>query len=137
MTDISAPASAPVWPRLVGALGLLWNLYGVYEYLVTVGIVGTAAGVQPTTADTIPAWVTAAFAVAVFAGALGSLFLLLLNRWAVGLLVISLFADLLWDLRMVRGGDHGSAIGLVASVTLIGILLAWTSYWASKKGILS
>jgi hypothetical protein len=134
MTDISMNTPAPAWPRLVGGFGLIWNLYGVYEYLTTVGILGPGGGSRPPMADTMPMWVTAAFAIAVFAGAIGSFCLLLLNRWAIGLLFLSLLADLLWDVRMASGSDHGSGLALVASVTVIGIVLAWVAHSAGKKG---
>jgi hypothetical protein len=130
----STRPSTPNWPRIVGALGLIWNLYGVYQYFVDVGILAARAG--PSMASAMPPWVTAAFATAVFAGVLGSLCLLVLNRWATALLVVSLLADLAWDVRMASGGDHGSAMGLVAAVTLIGVVLVSTAHWAGKNGLL-
>lgn len=132
MTDASM--RAPAWPRWIGGLGAIWNLYGVYEYLMTVGVVGPGAGSQQAMAAAMPMWVTAAFAISLFAGSLGSLCLLMLNRWATGLLVLSLLTDLLWDVRMLSGGDRSSAIGIAASSTLVAILLAWTSYHAGRKG---
>ena len=33
-------APAPAWLRIVAALGLIWNLFGVYVYLQTVGVLG-------------------------------------------------------------------------------------------------
>lgn len=132
MNDITMSSPAPAWPRLLGGLGLVWNSYGVYQYLVTVGVLGSR-GAQPA-ATAMPMWVTGAFAVAVFGGALGSLCLVLLNRWAAGLLFLSLLGDLLWDVRMVSGADRGSALILVVCVTAIGLVLAWAAYSAGKKG---
>ena len=134
MNQTSLRTAAAGWPRRVGAIGLAWKLYGVYQYLTTVGFVGPTANAHPTTADTMPLWVTAAFAIGVFAGTLGSLCLLLLNRWATVLLVVSLIADLLWDVRMLSGGDRGSAAAIVIASTVVAIVLAWTSYHAGKKG---
>jgi hypothetical protein len=82
----------------------------------------------------MPLWVTAAFAIAVFAGTVGSLCLLVVNRWATLLLILSLIADLLWDVRMLSGGDRGSAAVLVVASTVIALVLAWTAYSAGKKG---
>jgi len=134
MNQTSLRTAAIGWPRWFGAFGLAWNLYGVYQYLTTVGLVGPTDGAQPTAADAMPLWVTAAFAIGVFAGTLGSLCLLLLNRWATLLLVLSLIADLLWDVRMLSGGDRGSAAAIVIASTVVAIILAWTSYHAGKKG---
>ena len=49
-------------------------------------------------AAAMPAWVTGAFAIAVFGGALGCLALLMLKRWSTWLLLISLLAVLAQDL---------------------------------------
>src|SRR6185295_10814625 len=61
-------ARAPAWLRIVAALALLWNCFGIYNYLMTVGVVG---GADLAAASAMPAWVTGAFAIAVFGGALG------------------------------------------------------------------
>jgi len=136
MNETSLRTSALAWPRWVGAFGLAWNLYGVYQYLMTVGVVGAAAGSHITPSDAMPPWVTAAFAIGVFAGTLGSLCLLLLNRWATLLLVVSLVADLLWDVRVLSGGDRGSDAAIVIASTLVAVVLAWASYHTGKKGLL-
>ena len=131
MTDTSM--RSPAWPRWVGGFGAIWNSYGIYQYLMTVGLVG-ASGSHSTMANAMPTWVSAAFAVSVFAGTLGGLCLLMLSRWATGLLVVSLVADLLWDIRTFSGGDRNSAIGIVVTATIVAIFLAWTSYHAGKRG---
>src|SRR5690349_18559058 len=78
---------APAWFRVVAALGLLWNLFGVYAYLETVGAVPRSD--QAMSSANMPAWVTGAFAISVFAGVFGALGLLLLRRWAKLLLALS------------------------------------------------
>jgi hypothetical protein len=83
---------------IVGALAVVWNLIGVMSYLMTVTM-------SPETLDAmseaernlyteIPAWATAAYAIAVFSGVLGSIALLLRKSWAVPLFVVSLVAIL-------------------------------------------
>jgi hypothetical protein len=133
MVEIPVRASAPAWPRWVGAFGLIWNLYGVYQYLGTVGALGAAAS-QSQMASAMPGWVSAAFGISVVAGALGGLCLVLLNRWATWLLLLSLLTDLLWGARILSGNDANSAMGLVVAATLIDVLLAWAAYAAGKKG---
>jgi hypothetical protein len=130
---------APAWLRIVAALGLLWNLYGVYMYLMTVGVVG---GGDADAAGAMPAWVTGAFAIAVFGGALGCIGLLLLKRWSKLLLLLSLLAVLAMDLWMfVLSGLGGTMppaeMGVTACVVLVAILLVWLAYSADKKGWLS
>lgn len=130
---------APAWLRIVAGLGLLWNLYGIYMYLMTVGVV---AGADEAAVGAMPAWVTGAFAIAVFGGALGCLCLLMLKRWSKLLLLLSLLAVLAMDLWMfVLSGLGGSAppaeMAVTACVILVAILLVWLAYSADKKGWLS
>jgi hypothetical protein len=130
---------APAWLRIVAALGLLWNLYGIYMYLMTVGVV---AGADAAAAGAMPAWVTGAFAIAVFGGALGCIGLLMLKRWSKLLLLLSLLAVLAMDLWMFVLSGMGGTIpaaemAVTACVVLVAILLAWLAYSADKKGWLS
>src|SRR3954451_21745616 len=92
----SAPSAAPLWLRLIAGLGLVWSRFGVYAYLQTVGVLPGAPADM--TSKAMPTWVVGTFAVAVFAGALGSLGLLMLKRWSKMVLLLSLLAVLLQDL---------------------------------------
>jgi hypothetical protein len=137
MNDVIA-GRAPAWFRILAGLGLVWNLIGIYHYLVTVGMLPPgAAGDMPR--PEMPAWVMAAFAVAVFAGALGSLGLLMLKRWATMLLILSLVAILaqaVWGF-VLRDAPETPALLIPAAVVLIGILLVWLASFGGKKGWLS
>ena len=130
-------ARAPAWLRIVAALGLIWNCIGVYNYLVTVGVIGGRAAVAA-----MPAWVTGAFAIAVFGGLLGSLGLLMLKRWSKLLLLLSFLAVAAMDvwtfLLRDRAGDLvGAELGLTIAVGLIALVLVWVAYSADSKGWLS
>lgn len=132
-------APAPVWLRIVAALGLCWNLFGVYAYLQTVGAL---SGADAAMSNAMPAWVTGAFAIAVFGGALGSLGLLLLKRWGKLLLLLSLLAVLAMDvwtflLRGAGGAMENGELGLTVAVAVIAIFLFWMAYDADRKGWLS
>src|SRR6218665_809493 len=108
-------ARVPGWFRLLALLGLLWNGFGVFMYLKSVGMFGDPlAGLEPAhraLAQSVPAWVTGAFAVAVFAGLLGSLLMVAGKRLAAALLLLSVLAVLVqtgWivlvsDARAVEG----------------------------------
>ena len=128
---------APAWLRGVALLALLWNLFGVYAYLQTVGAL--PGGDPAMSAATMPTWVTGAFAVSVFAGALGSLGLLLLKRWAKLLLLLSLLALLAQDLWafVLRDGGPDKGPALPIAINLIAILLVWLAYMADRRGWLS
>ena len=132
-------ARAPGWVRIVAALGLVWNLFGVYQYLMTVGVV---AGADAAAVAAMPAWVTGAFAVAVFGGTLGCLGLMMLKGWSKLLLLVSLLGVLAMDVWMFvlsgLGGTMPTAeMGVTACVLVIAVLLVWLSYSADKKGWLS
>ena len=132
-------ARAPGWLRIVAALGLVWNLFGVYQYLMTVGVV---AGADAAAVAAMPAWVTGAFAVAVFGGALGCVGLLMLKGWSKLLLLVSLLGVLAMDVWMFVLSGLGSTMppaemAVTACVVVIAVLLVWLSYSADRKGWLS
>jgi hypothetical protein len=129
---MNGASAVPVWFRIVAVLALLWNLYGVYHYLGSVGVLSSAAGEGM---GPMPSWVVGAFAISVFAGALGSLGLLLLKRWATWLLVISFIAVLaqdLWVFALRPGGAPDKVLPLV--ITLVAALLVWLAMTGAKRG---
>jgi hypothetical protein len=88
--------------------------------------------------EQMPAWVTGAFAVAVFAGVFGSLGLLLLMRWSKLLLLLSFVAVLaedVWKLALYAGPLDAPV--LMIGVNLIALLLVWLAYSADGKRWLS
>lgn len=90
----SSTNKPPVWFWIVSVLALLWNGFGVLAYLGRAFITDEAIAALPEEQQAeflieFPSWVTAAFALAVFCGALGSLALLLRKKWANILLIIS------------------------------------------------
>ena len=139
MSEITATAPAPAWLRIVALLGLLWNLFGVFQYLVTVGVV---PGADEAAVAAMPSWVTGAFAIAVFGGALGCLGLLMLKRWAKMLLLISLVCVLamdLWTFALsgLGGTMAGPELGVTIAVVLVAVLLVWLAYRADRSGWLN
>jgi hypothetical protein len=136
MNDVIG-AKAPAWLRIVGGLGLIWNLYGCYAYLQTVGVLG---GGMMGPHSAMPAWVTGAFAIAVFGGAIGCAGLLMLKGWSRLLLIISLLAVLaedVWLFAMSGAAPSGNAMVLPLVVTLVSVVLAWVAHDGVKKGWLS
>jgi hypothetical protein len=135
-TATTAPSAAPLWLRLIAGLALIWNLFGVYAYLQSVGVLPGAPADM--TSKAMPAWVVGAFAVAVFAGAIGSLGLLMLKRWSKMVLALSLVAVLvndLWAFMLHAGGEKQLAMPI--AVNLVAILLVWLAYSADRKGWLA
>ena len=88
---------AHLW--IVGALALLWNGFGSYDYLMTrMRNTDYLAGMMPTVdpqamlawVDAFPVWAQAGWALGVWGGLIGAILLLMRNRWAVPLFAASL-----------------------------------------------
>lgn len=132
----------PVWFRVVAVLALLWNLFGVWQYLSSVGVVPL---MRELTADeaaimaSAPAWYTGAFAIAVFAGLLGALGLVLARRWARPLLIVSLVAMIVqfawWAFLSGAAELMGPSVYVApVVVVLVALLLVWLANVGLKRG---
>ncbi|WP_421805316.1 hypothetical protein [Flagellimonas sp.] len=130
----------PVWFWVVSVIALLWNLLGVMNYLNQafnqVALLEAMDQAQREAFEGIPAWATAAFAIAVFSGTLASIGLLLRKKWARPLFIVSLvavviqFAHWLFISNAVEAFGP-STYGMPIVVVLIGIYLIFFA----KKGI--
>lgn len=142
MTD---QAKLPIWFWIVGVIALLWNGIGVLAYLQQVMMsaeeFAALPEVQQNLLSTQPVWVTAAFAIAVFAGFVASICWLLKKRIAVRLFLLSLLAVIVQfsSYFIVDGyrefiSDQGWLMPALILLFAIGfLLLAWQ---AEKKGLL-
>jgi hypothetical protein len=87
-----------VWYWVISVVALLWNLAGVSAYLgqayMKDEMMASYSDVQKELMNNLPPWITGAFAIAVFAAALGCFALLMRKKWAHPLFVISLLAVL-------------------------------------------
>lgn len=131
MSDvINNKPSTNFW--IISAAALVWNLIGLVFYLGQVRITPEALAALTEAQQEFflatPTWATAAFAIAVNAGVLGSLFLLLRKTWAIPMLAISLVAIVLQDvdafvLRNAYGVLGVSSVIIPSMVFVIGIAL--------------
>jgi hypothetical protein len=99
---VSARAPVHVW--IVGILATLWSCFGCYDYLMTRMrntdyIASAMPGVDPNAAlawvDGMPIYAQIGWGMGVWLGLLGSVLLLLRNRWAVWSLGLSLVGAVL------------------------------------------
>jgi len=140
MTNKTKPAT---WYWVVSVLALLWNLKGVLAYLVqafmTEQMKADYSPEQMALIESRPAWVTAAFAIAVWGGLLGCIALLIRKRWARPLLLISLLgiiAQTSYNLFATNAAEvFGQVQGLVMPllVVVIAILLVLVAKIADRK----
>ncbi|WP_417612124.1 hypothetical protein [Parasphingorhabdus sp.] len=142
---MTVKTKAPIWFWVVGVVALLWNGLGVAAYLQQIAMsaadFAALPRVQQDLLSTLPFWVTAAFAIAVFAGFVASISWLLRKRIAVRLFLLSLLAvivqfssyfiiDGYWEFISSQGWIMPALIVLFA----IGFLLL--SWRAERTGLL-
>ena len=141
---VSARAPAHLW--IVGILGLIWNAYGCYDYFMTV--TGNAAYLAAFPADQIayyhslPAWLTAAWALGVWGGLAGSMLLLARSRHAVlafGLSVLGIvvtFGYQMFATQMPASMTQGAMKAMPWVIFAVGLFLLWYARGAEKQGAL-
>lgn len=137
------PPSTPKSFWIISGIALAWNLMGVAAYLMHVMMppealaeMGEAERALYTTA---PSWVTGAYAVAVFGGALGCVALLLRKRWATPVFVVSLVGVLaqMGYTLLVQNTIDVMGIGIIVMplvIIAIAIYLVWFSRSAARAG---
>jgi hypothetical protein len=133
----------PPWFYIVGGILLLWGLAGCWAFYLHVT---KGAAMNPDATDwdrayfaALPGWFAIDFAVAVGAGLLGSIALLLRSKWAVTLFWLSLIAVVIQfgyvflatDIIAVKGG---STTFFPALIFVIALFQIWISGTAKKRG---
>jgi uncharacterized membrane protein len=110
-----SPTHPPVWLRIVGVLGIVWNAIGVVSYL---GHVGLMEPMGPPPEQPMPAIVTGSYAIGVFGAVLGCLGLALARRWARPVLWVS-FIGLVVDWGWIFLVTQQWSFALGASVLVL------------------
>ena len=118
---------------IAAALGLVWNLMGCMNYIVQTNPVTVAQmpEVYQLIINARPSWATAGFAVGVFGGAVGCILLLLRQRVAVAVFILSLAGIVLTVLSSIL--LIGFALAEVFSV-LVACALLWYASIAQRAG---
>ena len=144
MSESTNKPSTGFW--IISIIALIWNLMGVFAYIAQVNmsdeIIAALPEAERALYENVPAWVTGAFAIAVFGGALGCLLLLLRKKLATSVLIISLIgiiAQMIYNFGMSKAAEVYGPGGMVmpAMVVLIGVFLVWYAKQATAKGWLS
>lgn len=143
MTTSNKPGAA-FW--IIAVIALIWNIMGVMAYLGQAYMTDEERTLLPEAEQAlysdIPAWVTAAFAFAVFGGLLGALALLLRKKWATPLFIISLLGiivQMIYNFFISNAMDvygPGKMI-MPVMVLIIGFFLVWYSKKATANGWLN
>jgi len=140
----TSKATTSFW--IISSLALIWNLIGIgafsMEILISDEALASLSEQERLLYESTPAWLTFVYGVAVFAGTLGSILLLMKNLSATRVFIVSFVAiaiQMTYSLFMTKALEVYGAIGAVmpATVFLIGIFLIWYSKKCHTAGILS
>lgn len=132
----------PVWFWIISVIALLWNAMGVNAYIQqaykTDSFKAMYTEEQLDMIANTPVWATAAFAVAVFGGILGSLGLLFRKKWAKSLFLLSLLGiivQMTYNLFISKAMEvYGpGAVIMPILVLVVGVFLLWYSKKAIAK----
>jgi hypothetical protein len=137
--------ATPKWYLPVAIVALLWNLIGCAAYLHDVMLTAEDIAMLPADQQALyaarPSWSVAATAVAVWAGALGCLGLVLRRRWATPLLIASLGGVIVQDVSLFAMSSQAAippaAYALQGLVLVIAIGLVLLARKASARGWLA
>ena len=133
----------PTWFRVVAVAGLLWELFGGAMYLMHVGILpndtSRMSEAEQSLMASSPTFVTALFAIGVFAGAIGALGLVMRRRWARPVLIVSLVAVVLQFGSWLLLTDAIAVVGptvfvMPLIIVLVALALVWLAGMAGQRG---
>jgi len=132
---------------IIGIIALLWNGMGVYNYLLqafkTEAYTAQLSADQMAFMEGLPAWMTALFAIAVFAGLLGCVRLLTRKKHAVILFLVSFISATINQLYWLFGTNAAEVFNesmpylMPVLVIVIAAFLVWYSRDQRAKGVLS
>ena len=140
---------AHLW--IVGALALLWNGFGCYDYLMTRMrntdyLSSMMPGVDPNEMlayiDSFPMWAQFGWGLGVWGGLAGAILLLMKSRWATLAFVLSLVGAVLglgWQIANPGGPaamHEGAGAVMPYVIILVAAALAWYARSMAAKGVL-
>lgn len=142
----TAQRSVPAHLWIVGAIALLWNAFGCFDYLMTMS--GDEAYLSQFTPEMIayweslPAWTAGMWALGVWGGLVGALLLLMRSRYAVWAFAASLAGSAAAFgyqkiLTEMPAGMVTAAMAIMPWVIILAAALQlWYSWAMAKKGVL-
>ncbi|WP_353268189.1 hypothetical protein [Gemmatimonas sp.] len=131
----------PKWFMPVAVVALLWNLMGCAAYLMDVMLTPEAVAAMPADQQALyaarPVWAVAAYAIAVWGGALGCVGLLVRKRWATAAFGVSLLGLIVQDAALFGMSPvplSATIYALQGMVLVIAVLLLMLANRASRDG---
>jgi len=136
---------APAWFWGAAGFGLLWNLYGIYQFIGTLTPAGRsamAAGMTAAQAQvyfSLPTWMTVVFAIGVFGGLIGSVALAAQRGAAVPVLAASLVGYIglfCGDVYFGVFDAMPSQLAILAFVVVVAVALLVAAWAARSRSLL-
>jgi hypothetical protein len=140
--SLSRASRAPWYLWVIGVLALLWNGLGIVLWSgTTFAPEQFLQGLPPSHRDyvtSLPGWSNLTWGVGVVSGTVGSLLLLLRQRWAVPAFGASLFGAIANTTVYVLHPAPEGFLNLPLTVFIIGLaaLLLWFAWWMQRRGVL-
>lgn len=124
---------------VIGVIALIWNGLGVANFFLQMSMETFEAyrEAERVIIEGRPMWATAAFAVAVFGGTLGSALLMLKKSAAIYVFVASFVGTMVAMIHALGLGiDYGSSeiIYIISMPLTVGAFLVWYSRYAIGRG---
>ncbi len=142
MTNSTNKPTTVFW--VIGIVALIWNIMGVMAYLAQAYMTDEALAAIPEAQrplyENLPAWVTGAFAIAVFGGTLGSILLLFRKSAAYYLFIFSLLGVLVtmvYTLGVQFDFSLSEILGLIIMPIFASLFFIWYSKLSESKGWIS
>lgn len=130
--DDQVARGVPAWFWVVALFAVAWEVFGCTIYL-TQSL--TEEGARDGGYATMASWQWGVFAVAVWSGLLGAILLVLRNRWAQILLVLSLVAAAgQYGYAAMQGSLPASDRPMAAIILAVAVLLAAFAGIARRRG---
>jgi hypothetical protein len=146
MATSATGRSTPAHLWIVGILSLLWSAMGCFDYLMTVTSNQTYLGKMPADQiaylNSLPTWLTGAWAIGVWGGLLGSLLLLMRSRHAVLAFGLSLVAAVIamgyemFATQQPASMTSGAMAVMPWVVLAVCAFLLWYAWTMERKGVL-
>ena len=136
----------PVWYWILGVVFLLWNIMGVSSFIMQATISKEALAAMPQAEQDLytsyPSWTMALFAIAVFAGLLGAIGLLMRKKWARPAFLVSLLAIIPQMTYSIFFTNTAQVYGnqsyiMPVLVIVFGLVLVWYSTYSINKNWLN
>ena len=131
---------------LIGLIGILWSSIGVMSFMLTQmnveAVMSRFPPQQREYFESFPAWAVAFWAIGVFGGLIGGLLLILKNRLAFHVLLVSAIGAIVSNLGglFLLGGmavmRETGGLGFTAVPIVFGAFLAYYARAMNQKGVL-